>query len=99
MTPRGPLRANNGETFLPLLRAGYGVTILPEFLVWKDIEAGLLLPAMCDWSLAPAALSLVMPPGGPRPARVSVVIDFLARHLSAAPWARLLPPHLAAPTP
>ncbi len=92
VAPQGPLRANSGEAFLPLLRAGCGVAILPEFLVWKDIEAGHLEPAMCGWSLGPLSLNLVMPPGGPRPARVSVVIEFLARRLSAAPWARLLPP-------
>ena len=98
VVPQGPLRANSGETFLPLLRAGRGLAILPEFLVWSDIAAGTLVPTMCDWTLAPGALSLVMPPGGPRPARVSVVIDLLARHLSAAPWARVLPPQ-SAPAP
>ena len=97
--PQGPLRANSGETFLPMLRAGRGLAILPEFLVWKDIQSGTLLPTMCDWTLGPVALSLVMPPGGPRPARVSVVIDLLTRHLSGAPWARLLPSQAAATGP
>ena len=92
VAPQGPLRANSGEAFLPLLRAGCGVAILPEFLVWKDVEAGLLEPALCGWSLGPLSLNLVMPPGGQRPARVNVVIDLLTRHLSAAPWARMLPP-------
>ena len=93
VTPRGPLTANSGEAFLPLLRAGAGLAILPEFMIWKDVEAGLLEPVMCQWQILPlVALSLVMPPGGPRPARVSVVVDLLAKHLAAAPWARLLPP-------
>ena len=87
VVPRGPLRANSGETFLPMLRAGHGLAILPEFFVWTDMEVGRLVPTMCDWTHAPVSLNLVMPPGGPRPARVSVVIDLLARHLSAAPWA------------
>ena len=89
--PHGPIRANSGEAFLPLLRAGCGLAILPEFIVWEDVEAGRLRPAMCDWRIAPVSLNLVMPPGGPRPARVAVVIDLLSRHLSAAPWARPLP--------
>lgn len=93
VTPQGPLRANSGEAFLPLLRAGRGLAVLPEFMVWKDVEAGLLAPVMCGWLLAPLSLNLVMPPGGPRPARVSVVIELLARHLAGAPWARMVPPH------
>jgi hypothetical protein len=37
-----------------------------------------------------------MPPGGQRPARVSVVIELLTRHLADAPWAHVLPPALDA---
>ena len=94
VVPQGPLRANSGEAFLPMLREGCGITVLPEFLIWKDIETGLIEPALCDWSIAPASLNLVMQPGGPRPTRVQVVVDLLARHLSSAPWARRLPSHI-----
>lgn len=95
IVPEGPLRANSGEAFLPALRAGCGLAILPEFMIWPDVEAGRLEPVLCDWPLPPVALNLVMPPGGPRPARVTAVIDLLARHLPAAPWARLPPPEKA----
>jgi hypothetical protein len=40
-----------------------------------------------DWTLPPIALHPVMPPGEPRPARVTALIGFLAQALSAAPWA------------
>ena len=33
------------------------------------------------WKQAEGAVHLVMPPGGPRPARVEVLAEFLARHL------------------
>jgi DNA-binding transcriptional LysR family regulator len=38
---------------------------------------------MPDWSPPPIALHLVMPPGGPRPARVEVLAAFLSERLGA----------------
>jgi DNA-binding transcriptional LysR family regulator len=83
----GPLRCNNGEALLPAVLAGQGLAVLPEFMVWAQIGAGMLEAAMPDWSLPPIGLNIVTPPGGLRPARVTLVIDFLARRLAAAPWA------------
>ncbi|MBN9560113.1 MAG: LysR family transcriptional regulator [Alphaproteobacteria bacterium] len=86
VTPTGPLRANNGDALMPALLAGLGVAVQPEFLVWDDLAAGRLEPAMTDWSMPPIALNFVMPPGGLRPARVTAVIKFLAHRVAAAPW-------------
>jgi len=88
VTPRGPLRANNADALAPALLAGLGVAIQPEFTVWEDVRAGRLEQVLTEWSLPPVSLHLVMPPGGLRPARVRVLIDYLARRLSAAPWAK-----------
>ena len=87
VTPHGPLRSNSGEAFLPLLHAGCGVAVLPEFMVWRDLAAGRLRAVLMDWSVGSLGLHLVMPPGGPRAARVQVVIDALTRHLAGAAWA------------
>ncbi len=84
---RGPLRANNADALGPALLAGLGLAVQPEFLVWREIEAGRLEAVMQEWSLPPIALNIVTPPGRRRPARVSAVIDFLAGRLAAAPWA------------
>ena len=85
--PRGPLRANNGDAFMPILRAGLGLAIQPEFLVSDDLVAGRLEVAMPDWSMPPIALNIVTPPAGHRPARVTAVIDFLVQRLAGARWA------------
>ena len=87
VAPHGPLRANNGDAMMPTLRAGLGLAVQPEFLVWEDLAAGRLEVAMADWSMPPIALNIVTPPGGHRPARVAAAIEFLAGRLSAAPWA------------
>lgn len=87
VTPRGPLRANNADALTAALRAGMGLAIQPEFTVWEDLAAGRLEAVMRDWSLPEIALNLLTPPSGLRPARVSVLIEYLTRFLSAAPWA------------
>ncbi|KAB1073490.1 LysR family transcriptional regulator [Methylobacterium planeticum] len=87
IVPAGPMRANNAEALAPALRADLGLAVQPDFMVWEDLEAGLLERVLPDWSLPPIALHLVMPPGELRPARVTALIAFLAQALSAAPWA------------
>jgi DNA-binding transcriptional LysR family regulator len=80
--PAGPLRANNADALMPALVAGVGLAVQPDFIVREALADGRLEAVMSDWSLQPAALHLITPPGGPRPARIEVLGDFLARRLS-----------------
>ncbi|MDR3408740.1 MAG: LysR family transcriptional regulator [Methylovirgula sp.] len=84
----GPIRANNADVLQPALRAGVGIALQPEFLVWRDIAEGRLEAVLQDWAAAPAALHLVTPPSAMRPARVEVLMDFLAKRFAQAPWAQ-----------
>ncbi len=86
--PKGPLRANNADALAPALRAGLGLAIQPDFLIWEDLRRRRLERVMLDWSLPPIALHLVTPPGDPRPARVTALIAYLTEKLKSAPWAR-----------
>jgi len=80
--PAGPLRVNNGEALMPALLAGLGIADLPDFIVGDAIDSGAVEVILKDWKQREGAVHLVTPPGGPRPARVEVLADFLAKHFA-----------------
>jgi DNA-binding transcriptional LysR family regulator len=85
---RGPLLANNADALMPALRAGIGLAVQPEFVVWRDLQENRLEAVMTQWLAPPIALNIVSPPGGPRPSKVAVLIEFLIRRYSghSTPW-------------
>ncbi len=87
IVPGGPLRVNNAEALAPALRAGLGLALQPDFMIWDDLEAGRLERVLPDWAPPPIALHLVTPPGDPRPARITALICYLSQRLAQAPWA------------
>jgi len=82
--PAGQLRVNNGEALLPAVIAGLGIADLPDFIVNDAIESGEIEVILKGWKQAEGAVHLVTPPGGPRPARVEVLANFLAGHFARA---------------
>src|SRR5690348_10096937 len=77
--PAGPLRVNNGEALLPAVLAGLGIADLPDFIIGQSIARGEVEILLKGWKQAEGAVHLVTPPGGPRPARVEVLAEFLAK--------------------
>jgi DNA-binding transcriptional LysR family regulator len=82
-----PLRVNNAEALTPVLLAGLGLALQPEFLVWRELRSGALESVMPEWAAPPIAMHIVTPPQHARPKRVQLLIDYLARSLAHAPWA------------
>jgi len=56
--------------------------VLPDFIVGAAVADGRLEAVLTDWTATPIALHLVMPPGGPRPARVEVLANYLGKALA-----------------
>jgi DNA-binding transcriptional LysR family regulator len=80
--PAGPLRVNNGEALMPAVLAGLGIADLPEFIAGDAIASEKAEVILKDWKQTEGSVHLVMPPGGPRPARVEVLADFLTKHFA-----------------
>ena len=80
--PQGQLRVNNGDSVLPSLIAGLGISGLPAFIARDAVADGRLEQVLPNWHWPPASLYLLTPPDGPRPVRVQVLIDFLVERLA-----------------
>jgi DNA-binding transcriptional LysR family regulator len=85
---RGPLCATNGDALTSALLAGLGVALQPDFLAWELVRDGRLVRVLEGWEAPKLALHLVTPAGGPRPVRVAVLVDFLAKRFGGGgvPW-------------
>ncbi len=84
--PKARIWTDNADTLNPSLVAGQGLALQPEFLVWRELRAGLLEHVMPDWTAPILGLHLVMPPGALRPLRVQTLIEHLSKSLAHPPW-------------
>jgi DNA-binding transcriptional LysR family regulator len=80
--PTGQLGVNNGEALVPALLAGLGIAALPDFILGDALQQGQIEAILPGWDLPQSAAHFITPPGGPRPARVELLAEFLVTRLS-----------------
>ncbi len=86
LRPHGRFRADNGEALLAAALEGLGVAVLPTFLAGGAIGSGALLPLLAAFPVPEHGLHVVRPPGGPAPARLRALTDFLAARFGPEPY-------------
>lgn len=88
----GNLKANNGDALVAAAIAGQGIIYQPNFLVSREIRAGLLVPLPLDHQPAETVgIFAAYPPDRTPPAKVRAAIDFFAAKWGGTPpWDRAL---------
>ena len=82
----GNLTANNGETLVELVRNGVGITRVGNFHIEEDIAAGRLISLLEPYNPQDReAIHAVFVGGASMPARIRVLVDFLAEKLIDRP--------------
>ncbi|UMZ14329.1 LysR family transcriptional regulator [Pseudomonas sp. MPFS] len=78
----GPLHANNGDLLAQAAEAGMGIALLPDFIVEEALEAGRLVPVLCQWQAPPISINVVYPSARRVPQKTRAFIDFLVSRLA-----------------
>jgi DNA-binding transcriptional LysR family regulator len=81
---KGPVVVNSSDVVRELVLSDMGLGLLPEFVVERDLEIGLLAPVLDDWqpsgSFGPSVWALWQPQRS-LPPRVRVFVDYLVDQL------------------
>lgn len=94
MHAAGNLLLGDGETMRTCAIAGLGLARLARFHVEKDIQAGRLVPVLEAYNPGDQdhIHAVFIGPGKQLPARVRVLLDFLAQHCRIGEQPRQAPP-------
>jgi DNA-binding transcriptional LysR family regulator len=80
------IRLNTGDALCEAALAGAGITVLPTFIVHKQIAAGELVPVMLPFEKVPTELHVVYPSRTLAPAKVKAFAEFLATKCTSQPY-------------
>jgi len=85
---KGTLKCNNSEILREAVLSGYGIALLPDWLIDKDIQEGKLIRLLPDWRAEvndgedDSAIYALYHPTRRNTKKVKVFVDFLMAHLS-----------------
>lgn len=79
---RPVMRSNNGDTCTRAAVAGQGIVLQPDFMVQPFLNSGELIELLPDWQSEESGIYAVYPSRRHLPAKVRLMIDFLAHQLA-----------------
>lgn len=80
----GRLQVNSAVMVRHFLVSGAGIGLCPEFVIREDLEAGILVPLLTQFSGYDLGVYAVYPHTRHVPSRVRVFVDFLADYLAGS---------------
>ncbi len=78
VTVKGPMEVNSPSASMQAVRAGLGVSMLPDFVAWPLIRSGEIVTLFEDRVPDDAAIYAVYPHRRYLPAKVRALVDYLA---------------------
>jgi DNA-binding transcriptional LysR family regulator len=75
------MRTNNGDTCRAAALQDQGIVLQPDFLIGEDIQAGRLIELMPEWQAGELGIFAVYPSRLYLPAKVRLLIEYLAEQL------------------
>ena len=82
----GRVQMNNGDALRIAALGGLGITILPSFIVGRDLQEGRLIPVLDEFIAQPLALHAVYPHARHLSPKVRAFVDFLAKRFGPQPY-------------
>ncbi len=83
---RPTIRSNSGEYLRDAAVAGKGITFLPAFIIYRELNEGSLIPILMNYSTPTVNLYAVYPQTRHLSSRVRTFIDFIVQHCSDTPY-------------
>jgi DNA-binding transcriptional LysR family regulator len=83
---RGRLHANNGDALRAAALRGFGLAVLPAFLVGGDFQSGALVSVLQEFLPRDSAVHAVYPHARHLSPKVRAFVDFLAERFGPVPY-------------
>jgi len=83
---RGRLHANNGDALRAAALRGFGLAVLPSFLVGRDFQSGALVSVLEEFLSQDSAVHAVYPHARHLSPKVRAFVDFLAERFGPVPY-------------
>ena len=83
---RGRLHANNGDALRAAALRGFGLAVLPSFLVGRDFQSGVLVSVLEAFMAQDSGVYAVYPHARHLSPKVRAFVDFLAERFGPVPY-------------